>query len=69
VASIAYYPLILRILWLKKYNMSIHFPKMDIQLPSENCLAYQSKIIPTPIKGITILQNNKIYAISTTSFC
>jgi hypothetical protein len=41
---------------------------MDIQFPSPNCLAHQSKITPTPIKGITTTQNNKICAISTTSF-
>jgi hypothetical protein len=69
VASIGYYPLILRIPWLKKYDMSINFPKMDIQFPLPNCLTYRSKITPTPIKGITILQNNKICAISTISFC
>jgi hypothetical protein len=49
--------------------MSINFPKMDIQFPSPNCLAHQSKITPIPIKGITKLQSNKIYAISATSFC
>jgi hypothetical protein len=48
--------------------MSINFPKMDIQFPSPNCLTHQIKITLTPIKGITILQNNKIYAISTTVF-
>jgi hypothetical protein len=41
---------------------------MDIQFPSPNCLAHQSKITPTRIKGITMPQNNKICAISTTSF-
>jgi hypothetical protein len=49
--------------------MSINFPKMDIQFPSPNCLAHQSKITPTPIKGITKPQSNKICAISATSFC
>jgi hypothetical protein len=68
VASIGHYPLILGILWLKKHDVSINFPKMDIQFPSPNCLTYQSKITPIPIKGITTLQNNKIYTISTTSF-
>jgi hypothetical protein len=48
--------------------MNINFPKMDIQFPSPNCLAQGSKITPTPIKGITTAQNNKICAISTTSF-
>jgi hypothetical protein len=48
--------------------MSINFPKMDIQFPLPNCLAYRSKITPTPIKGITTLQNNKICTISATSF-
>jgi DNA replication protein DnaD len=33
-----------------------------------NCLAHQSKITLIPIKGITILQNNEMDAISTTSF-
>jgi hypothetical protein len=42
---------------------------MDIQFPLPNCLAHQSKITPTPIKGITTAQSNKICAISTTSFC
>jgi hypothetical protein len=42
---------------------------MDIQFPSPNCLAHPSKITLIPIKGITILQNNKICAISTISFC
>jgi hypothetical protein len=42
---------------------------MDIQFPSPNCLAHQSKITLTPIKGITMPQNNKICAISTTLFC
>jgi hypothetical protein len=69
VASIGYYPLILTIPWLKKYDIGINFPKMDIQFLSPNCLTHQSKITPTPIKGITILQNNKICAISTISFC
>jgi hypothetical protein len=41
---------------------------MDIQFPSPNCLAHRSKITPTPIKGITTPQNNKICTISTTSF-
>jgi hypothetical protein len=41
---------------------------MDIQFPSPNCLAHQSKITPIPIKGITMPQNNKICAISATSF-
>jgi hypothetical protein len=68
VASIGCYPLILRIPWLKKHDISINFPKMDIQFPSPNCPAQRSKITPTPIKGITILQNNKIYAISTILF-
>jgi transposase InsO family protein len=68
VASIGHYPLILRIPWLKKHDMSINFPKMDIQFPSPNRLAHRSKITPTPIKGITTPQNNKICAISTTSF-
>jgi hypothetical protein len=49
--------------------MSINFSKMDIQFPSPNCLAHRSKITPTPIKGITTPQNNKICAISATSFC
>jgi hypothetical protein len=69
VASIGYYPLVLGIQWLKKHDVSINFPKMDIQFPSQNCLAHQSKITPTPIKGITRPQNNKICAISATSFC
>jgi hypothetical protein len=69
VASISHYPLILRILWLKKHDVSINFPKMDIQFPLPNCLTHQSKITLTPIKGITMLQNNKIYAISATLFC
>jgi hypothetical protein len=41
---------------------------MDIQFPSPNCLAHRSKITPTPIKAITTPQNNKICAISATSF-
>jgi hypothetical protein len=68
VASISHYPLILGIPWLKKHDVNINFPRMDIQFPSPNCLAHQSKITPTPIKGITIPQNNKICAISATSF-
>jgi hypothetical protein len=68
VASIGYYPLILGIPWLKKHDLSINFPKMDIQFPLPNYLAHQSKITLIPIKGITTLQNNKICAISTTSF-
>jgi hypothetical protein len=68
VASIGYYPLILGILWLKKHDVNINFPKMDIQFPSPNCLAHQSKVTLTPIKGITTIQNNKICAISATSF-
>jgi hypothetical protein len=69
VASIGHYPLILGIPWLKKHDMSINFPKMDIQFPLPNCLAHRSKITPTPIKGITTQQSNKICAISATSFC
>jgi hypothetical protein len=69
MASIGYYPLILRKPWLKQYNMSINFPKLDIQFPLPNCLTHQSKITPIPIKEITMLQNNKIYIISTSSFC
>jgi hypothetical protein len=69
VASISYYPLVLGILWLKKHDMSINFPKMDIQFLLPNCLAHRSKITLIPIKGITTLQSNKIYAISATSFC
>jgi hypothetical protein len=42
---------------------------MDIQFPSPNCLVHRSKITLTPIKGITILQSNKICTISTTLFC
>jgi hypothetical protein len=68
VASISYYPLVLGIPWLKKHDVSINFPKMDIQFPSPNCLAHRSKITPTPIKGITTPQSNKICAISATSF-
>jgi hypothetical protein len=68
VASIGHYRLILGIPWLKKHDVNINFPKMDIQFPSRNCLAHHSKVTPTPIKGITMAQNNKIYAISTTSF-
>jgi hypothetical protein len=40
MASIGHYPLVLRILWLKKHNMSINFPKMDIQFPSPNRLTH-----------------------------
>jgi hypothetical protein len=40
VASISHYPLILGILWLKKYDVNINFPKMDIQFPLPNCLTY-----------------------------
>jgi hypothetical protein len=53
---------------VKKHDVSINFPKMDIQFPSPNCLAHRSKITPTPIKRITMSQNNTIHAISTTSF-
>jgi hypothetical protein len=69
VASIGYSPVILGILWLKKHDVSINFPKMDIQFPSPNCLAHRSNIDLTPTKGITTPQNNKICTISTTSFC
>jgi hypothetical protein len=69
VASIGHYPLVLGIPWLKKYHVSINFPKMDIQFPSPNCLTHRSKITPTTIKGITTLPNNKICAISATLFC
>jgi hypothetical protein len=41
---------------------------MDIQFPSPNCLPHHTTITSTPIKGITMAQNNKICAISTTSF-
>jgi hypothetical protein len=68
VASIGHYPLILGIPWLKKHDVNINFPKMDIQFPSPNCLAHRSKITLTPIKGITMIQNNKICTISTTLF-
>jgi hypothetical protein len=68
VASIGHYPLVLGIPWLKKHDVSINFPKMDIQFPSGNCIAHRSKITPTTIKGITTPQNNKICAISATSF-
>jgi hypothetical protein len=69
VASIGHYPIILRIPWLKKHDMNINFPKMDIQFPSPNCLTHGSKVTPIPIKGIMTAQNNKICAISTTSLC
>jgi hypothetical protein len=69
VASIGHYPLVLRIPWLKKCDMNVNFPKMDIQFPSPNCLTYHSKVTPTPIQGITMARNNKICAISTTLFC
>jgi hypothetical protein len=49
--------------------MNINFPKMDIQFPCPNCLAYRSKVTPIDIKGIIMTQNNTICAISTTSFC
>jgi hypothetical protein len=52
VASIGYYPLILRILWFKKHDININFPKMDIQFPSPKCLTYRSKVSPIPVKGI-----------------
>jgi hypothetical protein len=68
VASIGHYPLILGIPWLKKHDVSINFPKMDIQFPCPNCLSHRSKITPTPIKGIITARNNKICAISATSF-
>jgi hypothetical protein len=67
MASIGHYPLILGIPWLKKHNVSINFPKMDIQFPSPNYLAHQSKITLIPIKGMRTLQNNKIYTISAIS--
>jgi hypothetical protein len=41
---------------------------MDIQFPSPNYLTHPSKITPIPIKGITMTENNKICAISATSF-
>jgi hypothetical protein len=69
VASIGHSPLILGIPWLKKHDMNITFPIMDIQFPSPNCLAHRSKITLTPVKGIMMVQNNKICAISATSFC
>jgi hypothetical protein len=40
VASIGYYPLVCGIPWLKKHDVSINFPKMDIQFPLPNCLAH-----------------------------
>jgi hypothetical protein len=67
VASIGHYPLILGIPWLKKHDVNIIFPKMDIQFPCPNCLAYRSKVTLTPIKGIMTARKNKICAISTTS--
>jgi hypothetical protein len=48
--------------------VNIDFAKMHIQFQSPNCLTHRFKITPTPIKGITMSQNNKISAISTTSF-
>jgi hypothetical protein len=69
VASIGHYPLVLGIPWLTKHDVSINFPKMDIQFPSPNCLTHQSKITLTPIQGITIPQSIKICTISATSFC
>jgi hypothetical protein len=68
VPSIGHYPLILRIPWLKKHDVNINFPKIDIQFPSPNYLTHRSKITPIPIKGITTAQNNKICTISTISF-
>jgi hypothetical protein len=68
VASIGHYPLVLGIPWLKKHDVNINFPKMDIQFPSPNCLTHRSKVTPIPIKGITMARNNKICAISGTSF-
>jgi hypothetical protein len=68
VASIGHYTLILGIPWLKKHDVNINFPKMDIQSPSPNCLARRSKVTTTPIKGITMAQNNKIYPISAILF-
>jgi hypothetical protein len=68
MASIGHYPLILRIPWLKKHDVNINFPKMHIQFPSPNCLTHRSKITPIPIKEIMMIQNNKICAISATSF-
>jgi hypothetical protein len=68
VASIGHYPLVLGIPWLKKHDININFPKIDIQFPSPNCLTHQSKVTPIPIKGITMAQNNRICAISTTVF-
>jgi hypothetical protein len=52
VASISHDPLVLRIQWLKKHDVNINFPKMDIQFPCRNCLPYQSKVTLIPIKGI-----------------
>jgi hypothetical protein len=40
VVSIGHYPLILRIPWLKKHDVNINFPKIDIQFPSPNCLTH-----------------------------
>jgi hypothetical protein len=68
VASISHYPLILGIPWLKKHDIIINFPNMDIQFPCPSCLTHRSKITPTPIKGIMTAQNDEICAISTTSF-
>jgi hypothetical protein len=68
VASIGHYPCVLGIPWLKKHDVNINVPKMDIQFPWPNCLTHRSKITPTPIKGITMAQDNKICAISATLF-
>jgi hypothetical protein len=55
MACLGHYALILGIPSLKKHDVNINSPKMDIQFPSPNCLAHQSKVTPTPIKGITVM--------------
>ena len=68
VTRLGHYPLVLGIPWLRKHDVTINFADNDIKFSSPNCLPHRTTLTPTPVKGIAPKQQNKICAISATTF-
>jgi hypothetical protein len=51
--SLRYYPLILGVPWLKRYDVTINFANNDIQFSSPGYLSHHAMVTPIPIKGLT----------------
>jgi hypothetical protein len=68
LTSLGHYPVVLRIPWLKKHDVTINVAKNDIQFSSPGYLPHRTMVTPTAIKGLTPERRNKIYTISATTF-